>query len=804
MDRLGQFRILGKIGAGGMGEVYRARDEKLQRDVAIKIVAESEFADATSRARLLREARSAAGLNHPNICVVHEVGESEGKTFIAMECIDGESLSSRIARSPLSTQEVVRFGLQLADALAHAHERGVVHRDLKPANIVVTPEQRLKVLDFGLAKRALESDAANADDATDVLVTARGAITGTPAYMAPEQLRGLAADARSDIWAMGVILHEMITRKRPFAGNTMPELSAAILASPPQPLPEGTPPEIAAIIGHCLEKEPANRYRSAAEVRSALEIVLTGTISGRHQLALQPPPGRRTLFAAGAATLAIVAAVAVYVSRRDAHPASPTVAASAVPGATALPSAPVRTVAVLPFANFSGPDEGYLAEGMQDAINVELARVENLRVISRTTTMALQGAGKGAAEIAKELGTDDLIEGSVQSAGNRVRVQVKLIRAVPEERQVWAQAFERDLSDVFSLYNEIAAAVVTHIDPRLIAGIPEPSTARKVDPDLYKLYLKGRFFVAQGGKENIEKGIALFRQANEIDPTDALPYAGIAIGYGGLAHSPEGTPEVLDIARGAAKKALSIDPKLGDVYAAMALLKQYHDWEWTALENDFRQALASNPSDTLMRYHYAWFLMLHKRPDEAIAQVRRAREYAPLVSTYYSDLGWYYQILGRYDEALREARKGVELGPQDANAFYVLSIVHLRLRNYDEAVAAARRVLELDPPWRWPLAQALCAAGRDAEAQPLIDAMKKAGDSGSALGLGHVYAMKGDKDEAFLWLEKARELRAVWAPFMGVFAESEPLRGDPRMTKYLTTIGVPDVEPGWGKPKQKT
>lgn len=376
MEQLAHFRILSKMGSGGMGEVYRARDEKLQRDVAIKVVPKSQFSDATAKARLFREARAAAGLSHPNICVVHEVGEAGGKAYIAMECVEGETLGARMARELLSHSEALRFAIQLADALAHAHERGVVHRDLKPANVIITPEQRLKVLDFGLARR-VDERSSDSLSSTDIMVTKQGVICGTPAYMSPEQLRGSPADERSDLWALGVILHEMLSRERPFEGRTWPELSAAILSMEPRPLPERVPAELKAIIARCLDKEPSSRYQRASEVRSALEVLQSGVISSR--AGAREKPRKRKPTAASAARI---------------------------------------RVAVLPFVNLTAdPENAYLADGITEDLMTEISKVGSLTVVSRTSVMQFRERQQSVKEIAKALRSDVVVEGSVRRAG---------------------------------------------------------------------------------------------------------------------------------------------------------------------------------------------------------------------------------------------------------------------------------------------------------------------------------------------------------------------------------------------------
>jgi serine/threonine protein kinase len=411
-QRLRHFRILEKIGAGGMGEVYRAHDEQLDRDVAIKVLPAASFHDATARARLLREARTASKLNHPHICTIHEVGEADGQAYIAMELVEGQPLSARLADGALPPEQVLRYALQLADALAHAHERGVVHRDLKSANVIVTPEGRAKVLDFGLAKRLNKEEL---DEATTLSqdLSQPGTIVGTLAYMPPEQLRGEPADARSDVWALGVMLHEMASGERPFQGKTGFELSSAILNQPPSPLPPEVPPELRGVIERCLEKEPGRRYQRGGEVRAVLEAIQSGSAIP----AWTPPkPTRRWLVLAASLVVVIAAAVALGRFR----------------GGGAAPR--ISSMAVLPLQNLSGdPEQEYFVEGTHEALITDLAKISALRVIARPSVMRYRGASKPVSEIARELKVDAVLTGSVVRSGDRVRITAQLIRAATDE-----------------------------------------------------------------------------------------------------------------------------------------------------------------------------------------------------------------------------------------------------------------------------------------------------------------------------------------------------------------------------------
>ena len=502
-QRLGHFRIIEKIGAGGMGEVYKAHDEQLDRDVAIKVLPASSFRDATARGRLLREARTASKLNHPHICTIHEVGEAEGQAYIAMELVEGQPLSARLADGALPPEQVLRYGLQLADAVAHAHERGIIHRDLKSANVIITPEARAKVLDFGLAKRLSSEDLAEATTQTMDSLTGPGTVVGTLAYMAPEQLRGQPADARSDIWALGVMLYEMAAGQRPFQGKTGFELSSAILSQPPPPLPLGPggalPAELGAVIAHCLEKDPAQRYQRSEDVRAALEAVQSGAALPAWPAWKYALSRRRwlALVAALATALAVVGALDVGGLR------------GRLLGGAAAPQ--LRSVAVLPLANLSGdPQQDYFAEGMHDALITDLAKLSGLRrVIARSSVLRYRKTDKPLRQIARELGVDAIITGAVLREGDRVRITAQLINAATEE-QVWAERYERELRGVLSLQNEIVGAVAREVKLRLTPQEQARlASARPVNPEAHEAFLRGRFYVNKLTPEGTRKGPGL-------------------------------------------------------------------------------------------------------------------------------------------------------------------------------------------------------------------------------------------------------------------------------------------------------
>jgi len=774
---LGHYRIVEKIGAGGMGVVYRAHDEQLDRDVALKILPADSLNDETARARLLREARAAAALNHPHICTVHEVAEAEGQTYIAMEFVEGQPLSSRLVEGALPTEQVLRYGLQLADALGHAHERGVLHRDLKSANVVITTEGRAKVLDFGLAKRVSGNEL---DDATrsQVSLTVPGALVGTLAYMSPEQLRGQPADVRSDIWALGVVLYEMAAGAGPFKGQTGFELSSAILNQAPRRLPSPVPTELRAVIERCLEKEPGRRYQQAGEVRAALEAIQAGAVAPweawRYQLAR-----RRWLALAGAAV--VLGAVLVGVNAGGLR--------ERLFGGGTTPK--LGSLAVLPFENLSGdPDQEYLAEGIHEALITDLAKLSGLRrVTARSSVMRYQKTEKPLSQIARELKVDALITGAVVRSGNRVRITAHLINAATEEH-LWSDSYERELRDVLSLQNEIVAAITRktrlQLTPQEQARL---ASARPVNPEAYEAYLKGMFYLHKFTPEGFEKGLAYLQQAIEKDPADPLPHAGLALGYCLMGH--ERFPDAFARAKAAAGRAQELGGALAETQLAFAEIKFYSDWDLAGAEQDLRQALELNPSLAEAHRHYSWYLNVTGRKEEAFAEMKRTQEIDPLTPTYPADLGWQYWLAGRNDDAISEARKSLELNPNFAVALAVVGYGYAAKGMYDEAISAHQRAATADKHWRWPLGRTYALAGRKEEARKLARELQKDPMPINAFGLAGIYAALGEKDEAFRWLETAYQLRFSWMPWITIDHSFAPLRGDPRFQEMVQRVNTP-------------
>jgi serine/threonine protein kinase/tetratricopeptide (TPR) repeat protein len=776
---LAHYRIVEKIGEGGMGVVYRAHDESLDRDVALKVLPASSYSDPAARARLLREARTASQLNHPNICTIHEVGEAQGQTYIAMEFLEGQPLSARLAKGALPAEQVLRYGQQLADALAHAHERGVIHRDLKSANVMITPEGRAKVLDFGLAKRCSGEEL---DEVTrsQLSLTAPGALVGTLAYMAPEQLRGQPADARSDIWALGVVLYEMAAGARPFQAQTGFALTSAILNQAPQPLPSQVPTESKAVIERCLEKEPGLRYQRAGEVRAVLEAIEAGAVPP--WVAWRYTLSRRRWLAPALATVVLLLSVAGLNFNRL------RTLLGGMPG--------VQSLAVLPLENLSGDaEQDYLAAGVHEALITDLAKLGGLRrVIARTSVLRYRKADKPLPQIARELGVDALITGSVLRSGNRVQVTAHLIQAATEQ-QLWADRYERELRDVLSLQNDIVAAITRAIRLQLT---PQEQArlarARPVNAEAYEAYLKGKFYLNKMTPEGYEKGLGYLNQAIERDPTNPMPYAALALGYSIIGH--ERDVHAFERARAAARKAEELGGEgLAEMYLAFGMNKLYSDWDYAGAEKDLRRAMELNPTLGEAHRDYSWYLFLIGRREEALAKMKRAQEVDPLTPLFYADRGWQYWWVGQNDKAMEEARKSLELDPNFNFGLYVLGVMYAEKGMYAEAIAAHQKLGAVDSGWKWGLARTYAQAGRRDEARKVLAefSVGKPTPTGAWAGwfLAEAYAALGDKDEAFRWLEAAYKERHSFLPWLAYNPAYAPLRDDPRFADLVRRMHVP-------------
>jgi len=788
--RLGWFEIIALLGAGGMGEVYRARDQRLDREVALKLLPAGAITDDTARARLLDEARLASKLNHPHICTIHEVGESEGRPYIAMELVEGESLSETLSGGPLSVEAVVRYGRQVADALAHAHERGIVHRDLKSANVVITGDGRAKVLDFGLAKRVVGDEWAAANADTRAALTAPGMIAGTLDYMAPEQLRGQPADPRSDIWALGVLLYESAAGARPFKGRTGFEVGSAILEQAMPPLPAAVPAPLAAVIERCLAKEREQRYQRASDVRGALEALQSGHLAARPP-AVPTRPHRIRLATWAAAAFAILALLMIAIVALDVGGMRTRLrVGSASP-------APAIRLAVLPFVNRTGDvGQEYFSDGLTEELISQLGSLhpQGLSVIARGSVMRYKNTNTPVDQVGRDLQVEYVLEGSARREGSRVRITAALIQ-VRDQAQLWTNAYERELAGILALQTDVARQVAAALALKLLpAEQARLNTVRTVNPKAYEAYLKGthgRQVLTPAGYDAAEH---YYRQALQEDPGYAAPWAGIARVWNGrhqmgIAPARIAVPE----AKAAALKALELDGTEWEAHRALAGILTWGDWDWTAAERKWKEVVALNPNSAEALQGYSHFLMNVGRLDEGMTQVRRALELDPLsvrtLSFYATDLVY----VRRYDDAIAAARVALRLQSESFVARNALSQALFLTGRHDEALASDRERFAGDPELVAALDRGAAEGGYAAAQRRLVEVWtarfgKPGGVSAVDLAVRCLHA--GDRARAIEWLERAYQDREANMPYirMPIY---DPLRQEPRYQDLLRRMNFP-------------
>jgi serine/threonine protein kinase/tetratricopeptide (TPR) repeat protein len=781
---LSHFRLLEPIGSGGMGVVYRGLDLGLDRPVALKVLPPGSLSDPERRDRFLREARAASALNHPNIVTIYEVGSEDGVDFIAMELIEGQSLRAVIPTGGLEPRLAAAYGAQIARGLAAAHGRGIVHRDLKPENLFVTPEGRVKILDFGLAKlvQSLEAIPSGSGALTLSQETKPGTILGTIGYMSPEQVRGEPADARSDVFSLGAVLFEMLTGKQAFKGDSHVETMHAILKQDPPDL-EGraVPPTLALIVRRCLEKDVRERFQSARDIALALE---TSSLAPETVGPPAPRTGGRARRLAAGLVLLVAAGAGLGQLRGWLRERS---------------TRTIRSIAVLPLQDLSGPSaQDYFADGLTEALITDLAKVRSLKVISRTSVMQYKEVKKTLPEIARELGVEAIIEGSVLRSGDRVRITAQLIDA-STDRHLWAEEYERDLRDVLALQRDVARSIARSVH---VVLTPEEearlAVARRVVPESHDAYMKGRFYLSRKSEESIAKAIASFEAAIAADPDSAEAYAGLA-----AAHQERGiwgktsVRETASRARAAATRALELDESLAEAHRVLGTISEIYDWDWAAAEREFKRALELGGGEADIHSAYATLLHVLRRFPEAIAEVEHARRLDPLSATQASNAGRIYYRAGQHDKALAAYEEALELDPSLVPTYARVADVYLALGRHSEALAALEkgRTTAGSTSLRQSegLAVVLAAAGRRSEATAILERLEEAArhSDQEAYRIALVHAALGHTDQAIRWLERAFGERSPLLFMLDVELKFDPIRADPRFQALLARMRFP-------------
>ena len=782
---LGRYRVLEKIGRGGMGEIFLAEDTSLRRRVALKFLPPEMQQDAAARKRFLREARSAAALDHPYICHINEVAELDDRDFIVMEYVEGKALRAKIGQGPLPLGETLQVGIEVAEALEAAHGKGIIHRDIKPENIMQTRTGHAKVMDFGLAKHVSPPEEKEIGGTTMTLLTSEGTTVGTLTYMSPEQLRGQGGDARSDIWALGVTLYEMSSGARPFRGQSGFELSSAILSLAPLPLPPGVPAELGAVISRCLEKDPAKRYQRAEDVRAALEAIRAGTAATwaawRFRLA------RRRWLLPAAALVSVAAVMFVL----DIGGVRTWLFGGA--GAKGL----AFKLAVLPFENLTGdPDQEFLSDGLTQEMISQLGALHPARmgVMARASVMRYKKSDIPLEQIGQELGVGYILEGTARREGDRIRISAELIK-VRDQTQLWAETYDREMSGILALQSDIARRVAGALALKLLPSEEARlAKTRAVDPEAYEAYLKAVHSREILTKESYEAAERYFNLALEKDPNYAAAWAGLSRVWGGrqqMGWAP--SKEASRKAKEAATKALELDETEVEAHRAIAGILTWEDWNWEAAERTWKRVLELDPGHADALSSYSHYLMHLGRKDEAMARIEKALELDPfnvkVLSFYTVDLTY----VGRYDEAIAAARNVLSMQPNTPVARNALIGALFMKGRYDELMALEREQWAKDPELIEALEKGYAEAGYAGAKKRHADVLAaRYGKPGGvrAYGLAHFYAHAGDKEGVIEWLEKAYEERDRNMPYIGspVF---DLVRSDSRFQDLVRRVGLP-------------
>jgi eukaryotic-like serine/threonine-protein kinase len=733
------YEILGKLGGGGMGVVYKAFDRKLHRTVALKFLPPHLSADDEAQERFMHEAKAASALDHPNICTIHDIDKtSDGQLFMVMAYYGGETLKKKIARGAVPVPEALNYAIQMARGLAKAHEQGIIHRDIKPANVMVTDDGDVKIVDFGLAK------------VRDVELTRTGTTMGTAAYMSPEQAQGEAVDHRTDVWSLGVVLYELLTGERPFKGEVAHAIVHSLLHNRPTPMAAivpGIPERLELLVEMTLAKRPEDRYQEMRELLADLRVIRGGPESS--------------------------------LTERSATRKKPT-----------------SSIAVLSFADMSPQrDQEYFCDGMAEELIDALTKQKGLRVVSRTSAFQFKGQGHDIRSIGQKLDVSHILEGSVRKAGNRLRITAQLIN-VRDGYHIWSEKYDREMEDVFAIQDEIARAIVETMKGRLLGDEEAPLVKRYTSNlEAYTLYLKGRYFWNKRYEVGLQQAMGHFKQAIEMDPNYALAYTGLAdcfVLLGAYEYLPP--KEAFSKAQALAQRALEVDGTLAEAHASLGFIDFVHAWNWHEAEQRFKRAIELNPTYAVARWWYSIFLTASGRTEEGLAEIKRAEQADPMLILTSSTTAWILYLARRYNEAIDTCLKTLDMDPNIGTARATLGLSYTEQSAFDKAIPE----LQLAKNRMGPqivgsyLARAYALAGRKAEAQNILEELQELSKNQyiPPYFLAAIHVALDQPDQAFHCLDRAYEERDPWLVYLKVDPMFDSVRSDARLTAMLGKVGM--------------
>jgi eukaryotic-like serine/threonine-protein kinase len=772
------YRIVSRLGAGGMGDVYLAQDTKLDRAVALKILP-AEVADDQGRMRrFVQEAKAASALSHPNVAHIYEIGETDGVHFIAMEYVEGRPLRDKIGGQSLEAGEILDLGTQIADALDEAYSKGVTHRDIKPANIMITPRGQVKVLDFGLAK-VTRPHAPNATSETETqAATDPGVVLGTVHYMSPEQALGRDVDHRSDIFSLGVVLYEMATGRLPFSGSTPAETLSRILQAQPEAMARlnySVSPELERIVRKCLEKERERRYQSARELVVDLRNLKRDSDSG--SAAISVGQSRSLLWVALSILATALAVVAAFVCLGRGEP--------------------IESLAVLPFVNVGGdPGTEYLTDGITENLINSFSQLPRLRVVPRSLAFSYKAREVDPRKVGRDLNVRAVLMGRVVQRGDGLNVQAELVD-VTEVSQLWGRQYSRKFSDILTIQEEIAREVSAKLRLRPTVEQNKRLAKRSTEnTEAYQAYLKGRYYWNRRTEQTLKRAVEYFQQAIDKDPDYALAYAGLADCYAVYtSYQVEAPRESGTKARTAAIQAVKIDETLAEPHASLGMTLMQYDWDWAGAEREFQRSIQLDPKYPTAHNWYGIYLGSTGRAEQAVASQRRAQQLDPLSLIINTGAGWELYFARRHQEAIEQIRKTLEMDPTFARGHWFLGLAYEQEAMYREAIAEFQEAFDLSegsPSMLGTLGHAYALSGNREKARQALAHLQELSKRRYVppFDPAVIYAGLGDKERAFEWLEKAFEDRSWGMVRLKVDPRFDRLHADPRFASLLRRMGL--------------